>query len=194
MTSEGKHHKLLLAVTGATGMLFVRSFLEELRQLDLVVHGICSASGRKVMQMELQMVPEQLPLVSKWFAEDDFAAAPASGSSDYSGMVVLPCTMGTLGAIAGGLSINLIHRAADVMLKERRRLVLAVRETPFNRTHLQNMLKVHDAGAVICPPLPSFYMNPGTLEEAAQTYSWRLGDQLGLEIPHRKRWGGIGIC
>jgi flavin prenyltransferase len=96
--------------------------------------------------------------------------------------------MGSLAAIAGGLSINLIHRAADVMLKERRPLVLAVRETPLNRTHLNNMLAAHDAGAVICPPLPSYYLRPTTLAEAAQTYSWRLADQLGLAIPGRKRW------
>lgn len=186
--------KLLLAITGATGMLFVRSFLSELRQLDITVHGICSSSGRKVLQMEQQLCPEQLPVVSHWFREDDFTAAPASGSSHYDAMVVLPCTMGTLAAIAGGLSINLIHRAADVMLKERRGLVLAVRETPFNRTHLQNMLQVHDAGGVICPPMPGFYMNPRTLEEAAQIYSWRLADQLGLVIPQRKRWGDPTPC
>lgn len=186
--------KLLLAITGATGMLYVRSFLTELRQLDITVHGICSSSGRKVLKMEQQINPEQLPVVSHWFQEDDFAAAPASGSSHYDAMVVLPCTMGSLGAIAAGLSINLIHRAADVMLKERRRLVLAVRETPFNRTHLENMLKVHDAGGVICPPMPGFYMNPRTLEEAAQIYSWRLADQLGLVIPQRKRWGDPTTC
>lgn len=186
--------KLLLGITGATGMLFVRSFLTELQQLDLTVHGICSSSGAKVLQLEQQLRPEELPLVSHWFSEDDFTAAPASGSSNYLGMVVLPCTMGTLGAIAGGLSINLIHRAADVMLKERRNLVLAVRETPFNRTHLENMLKVHDAGAVICPPMPGFYLNPTSLEEAARTFSWRLADQLGLKIPRRKRWGEEPVC
>lgn len=191
---ERKPCKLLLAITGASGMLYVRSFLDELVPLDITVHGICSSSGRQVLQMEQQMSPEQLPGVSQWFNEDDFAAAPASGSSNYDAMAVLPCTMGTLGAIAGGLSINLIHRAADVMLKERRRLVLAVRETPFNRTHLQNMLQVHDAGAVLCPPMPGFYMNPRTLEEAAQTYSWRLADQLGLDIPKRKRWGEPTVC
>jgi 4-hydroxy-3-polyprenylbenzoate decarboxylase len=193
MSTERKK-KLLLAITGASGMLFVRSFLEELAQLDLTVHGICSSSGRKVLKMEQDLTPEQCPVVSHWFGEDDFAAAPASGSSHYDAMVILPCTMGTLGAIAGGLSINLIHRAADVMLKERRRLVLAVRETPFNRTHLQNMLQVHDAGGILCPPMPGFYMKPTTLEEAAQTYSWRLADQLGLEIPKRKRWGDPTVC
>jgi 4-hydroxy-3-polyprenylbenzoate decarboxylase len=193
-TRQNPAKKLLIAVTGATGMLFVRSFLEELQGLDIVVHGICSSSGRKVLMLEQETAPEDLPVVSHWFGEDDFTAAPASGSSHYDGMVVLPCTMGSLGAIASGLSINLIHRAADVMLKERRTLVLAVRETPFNRTHLQNMLKVHDAGAVLCPPMPGFYHNPATLEEAACTYSWRLADQLGIDLPKRKRWGDPTLC
>lgn len=180
--------KILLAVTGASGMLFLRSFLEALAELDLTVHGICSHSGREVLRMELNLTPEELPEVSNWFDPGDMAAPPASGSSDYFSMVVLPCTMGSLAAIAGGLSINLIHRSADVMLKERKRLVLAVRETPFNRTHLQNMLTVHDAGAVICPTMPSYYLQPKTLEQAAESYSWRLADQLGLDIPGRKRW------
>jgi flavin prenyltransferase len=186
--------KLLLAITGATGMLYVRSFLEELAAIQPIVHGICSTAGRQVLRMELAMRPEDLPLVSHWYREDEFAAAPASGSSDFHAMIVLPCTMGTLAAIAGGLSINLIHRAADVMLKERRRLVLAVRETPLNRTHLTNMLAVHDAGGVICPPMPSFYLMPQTLEEAAKTFAWRLADQLGLELPQRLRWGGSTPC
>ena len=186
--------KLLVAVTGASGMLYLRSFLQVISGQEIVVHGICSPSGRKVLQMEQQMAPEGLPMVIRWFDHGDFAAAPASGSSDYSAMVVLPCSMGSLAAIAAGLSINLIHRAADVMLKERRKLVLAVRETPFNRTHLQNMLQAHDAGAVICPPMPGFYMNPTTLDEAAATYSWRLADQLGIEIADRKRWGDGSSC
>ncbi|MCP3888218.1 MAG: UbiX family flavin prenyltransferase [Desulfobulbaceae bacterium] len=186
MTSQKP--KILLAVTGATGMLFLPSFLESLAEVDVTVHGICSDAGRDVLQMEQGMEPEALPLVSRWFAAADMAASPASGSSHYHSMVILPCTMGTLAAIAAGMSINLIHRAADVMLKERRRLVLAVRETPLNRTHLQNMLTVHDAGGVICPTLPSYYLNPTSLEEAAKTYSWRLADQLGLDIPGRKRW------
>lgn len=194
MSSRNIPQKVLLAVTGASGMLFVRAFLEEIAGTHTTVHGICSSSGRKVLQMEAETVPDELPAVSHWFSEDDFAAPPASGSSHYDAMVVLPCTMGTLGAIAGGLSINLIHRAADVMLKERRTLVLAARETPFNRTHLKNMLVVYDAGAVICPPMPSFYLKPATLEEAAQTYAWRLADQLGIEIPHRKRWGDQELC
>jgi len=180
--------KILLGVTGASGMLFLSSFLDSLAGMDVTVHGVCSSSGRDVLRMEQGLTPEKLSVVSRWFDYDDLTAPPASGSSNYSSMVVLPCTMGTLAAIAGGLSINLIHRAADVILKERKRLVLAVRETPLNRTHLKNMLTVHDAGAVICPTMPSYYLLPKTLEQAAESYSWRLADQLGLNIPNRKRW------
>jgi len=188
MTTYQQKQKILLGVTGATGMLFLTSFVDSLAGLDVTVHGVCSASGRDVLKMEQGLSPEKLPVVSRWFDHEDLSAPPASGSSDYSSMVVLPCTMGTLAAIAGGLSINLIHRAADVILKERKRLVLAVRETPFNRTHLKNMLTVHDAGAIICPTMPSYYLQPKTLDEAAQSYAWRLADQLCLNIPNRKRW------
>lgn len=181
-------HKILLGVTGASGMLFLRGFLESLSGIDVTIHGICSSSGEKVLKMEQSLAPGDLPVVSKWFDINDIAASPASGSSDYTSMVVLPCTMGTLASIAGGMSINLIHRAADVMLKERKRLVLAVRETPLNRTHLLNMLAVHDAGATLCPTMPSYYLKPKTLEEAAQTYAWRLADQIGIGVPNRKRW------
>lgn len=191
MTAVIQKQKILLGITGASGMLFVTSFLTALAELAVDVHGICSEAGRKVLKMEQGLSPEQLPAVSEWFHYADMSAPPASGSSDYHAMVVLPCTMGSLAAIAQGLSINLIHRAADVMLKERRKLVLAVRETPLNRTHLQNMLAVHDAGAILCPTMPSYYLRPATLEEAAETYVWRLADQLGLEIPGRKRWNDI---
>jgi len=188
MSNLAENQKILLGITGASGMLFLLSFLDALAGLDVEVHGICSVSGKNVLKTEQGLLPEQLPLVSKWFEQDDLSAPPASGSSDYSSMLVLPCTMGTLAAIAGGLSINLIHRAADVMLKEKKGLVLSVRETPFNRTHLKNMLSVHDAGAIICPTMPSYYLQPKTLEQAAESYSWRLADQLGLNIPNRKRW------
>jgi len=186
--NKGQTHKILLGVTGASGMLFLRGFLESFSDIDVTIHGICSSSGEKVLKMEQSLVPQDLPVVSKWFDVHDIAASPASGSSDYTSMVILPCTMGTLASIAGGLSINLIHRAADVMLKERKRLVLAVRETPLNRTHLLNMLAVHDAGATLCPTMPSYYLKPKSLEEAAQTYAWRLADQIGIDIPNRKRW------
>jgi len=186
---DANRKKLLVGVTGATGMLYLRVFLQALATVKVTVHGICSDSGRKVLGMEENLRPEELPGVEQWFGCHDMAAPPASGSSDYDGMAILPCSMGSLGAIASGLTINLIHRAADVMLKEKRCLVLGVRETPFNRTHLKNMLAAHDAGAVICPPMPSFYLRPQSLEEAAMSYAWRLADQLDLDVPGRKRWG-----
>jgi 4-hydroxy-3-polyprenylbenzoate decarboxylase len=181
---------ILIAVTGATGMLYVQALLKLCADMeDLIIHGICSDSGKEVLAMEKGLTPEDLPGVSRWFAADDFAAPPASGSSRYDSMIIMPCSMGTLAAIAGGLTLNLIHRSADVMLKEKKNLVLGVRETPLNRTHLQNMLKAHDAGAVICPPMPSFYLKPTSLEEAAKLFSWRVLDQLGIDVSGRKRWG-----
>lgn len=182
--------KLVVAVTGASGMVYVPALLQELGKGNAIIHGICSSSGRKVLAMEQGVQPEQLPHVEKWFDETDFSAPPASGSSDYHAMVIIPCTMGTLASVAGGLSINLIHRAADVMLKERRQLILSVRETPLNRNHLQNMLKVHDAGGIICPAMPGYYLKPKTIEEAARTFAWKITDLLNIDVPGRKRWEG----
>ena len=181
--------KYLVAITGASGMLFLPALLQVLCRQDIVVHGICSDAGRKVLAHEEGLAPEQLSTVSRWFDVHDFTASPASGSSGYAAMIVIPCSMGTLAAIASGLSINLIHRAADVILKERKKLILAVRETPLSRTHLQNMLRAHDSGAIICPPMPSFYLKPQNLQEAAETYAWRLADQLDLVTGLRKSWG-----
>ncbi len=186
--------KILIAITGASGMLFLPPFLSILEEQGCEVHGVCSESGQNVLHHELQVPPVDLPAVTEWFDILDFAAPPSSGSSGYEAMVVLPCTMGTLASIANGLSLNLIHRAADVTLKERKGLVLSVRETPFNRTHLHNMLKVHDAGAIICPPMPGFYMKPKNLEEAAETFAWRLADQIGVISTKRKRWQGEVLC
>lgn len=186
---SGKKKKILVAVTGASAMLYLQSFLELLEGEDVLVHGICSDSGEKVLELEHHCLSRQLPGVDRWFDCKDFAAPPASGSADYDAMVVIPCSMGTLATIASGITSNLIHRAADVMLKEGKKLILVVRETPLNRTHLKNMLAAHDAGAVICPPHPGLYLKPKSLEEAAQTFSWRLGDQIGLAMEGRKRWG-----
>ena len=189
MKNDTIGEKYLVAITGASGMLFLLPFLSLLGEQGVVVHGICSEAGRDVLSFEEGLKPEDLPVVSQWFDLHDISAPPASGSSGYAGMVVLPCSMGTLAAIACGLSMNLIHRAADVLLKERKKLILAVRETPFNRNHLRNMLKAHDAGAIICPPMPGFYLKPKTLTEAAETFAWRLADQIGLRGMSRKRWG-----
>lgn len=183
--------RVILAITGATGMLYVTAILDILAQEEVEVHAIISEAGEKVLAFEQGMTPAELPAVACWFSIDDFTAPAASGSSRYDAMAILPCTAGTLGAIAGGYSGNLIHRAADVTLKERRPLILAVRETPLNRTHLRNMLSVHDAGATICPPMPSFYTHPVSLAEMARNFAGRLCDQMGIHSADMKRWQGM---
>lgn len=185
--------KIILAVTGASGSLYAVEFSRLLEPLDVEVHGIISTAGVKVLQLETGLGPSDLSCVRKWFAVDNFAAAAASGSARYDAMVILPCSMGTLGAIAGGLSINLIHRAADVMLKEKRPLVLAVRETPFNRNHLSNMLRAAEAGAVICPAMPAFYHQPRDLSEMARHFAGRVAAQAGIHVPGLKEWSGLDV-
>jgi len=185
-----ENRRIVLGITGATGMLYVPALLRLLAAQNVAVHGIASESGRKVMQFELGLAPEQLPQVTHWFAPDDFFASPASGSARYDAMVVLPCSMGSLAAIAGGYCGNLLHRSADVTLKERRPLLLAVRETPLNHTHLRNMLLAHEAGATICPPMPSFYHHPKGLDDLALHFAARLCDLLGVAVADAgvKRW------
>ena len=183
--------RIFLAITGATGMLYVPAFLELLSGAGVAVDAVISECGIQVLRLEQNTTPDKLTGVDRWFTVTDFTAPPASGSAPYDAMVILPCTTGTMGAIATGYSANLIHRAADVCLKERRPLLLAVRETPLNRTHLTNMLALHDAGAVICPPMPSFYLQPDSLEEIARQFAGRVCDQIGVHIASLPRWQGV---
>jgi len=182
--------RIILAITGASGSLYAREFLALMAESGVEVHGIISNAGRQVLRLELGTDPNELP-PCRWFAFDDFSAPMASGSSLYQGMAVLPCTMGTLAAIANGNSNNLIHRAADVCLKERRRLVLGVRETPLNRIHLENMVRADQAGAIICPPMPAFYHHPADFTELARDYAARVASLLRVEIPAMRRWVGV---
>lgn len=182
----------MLAITGATGSIYAVEFLKIMATAGAEVHGLLSEAGEKVMGLELGIGRHQLdPYVAQWHDVNDFAAPISSGSSRFDAMVVLPCTMGSLAAIANGICGNLVHRAADVMLKERRPLVLAVRETPLNRTHLLNMLKVQEAGAIICPPMPAFYHQPRSLEEMARFFAGRVADLLGFDDIDLPRWNGI---
>jgi len=182
-----------LAITGASGALYAVDFLKIMAELSVEVDGLISAAGEEVLRIELGLTKADLTPVRRWYEANDFTAPMASGSSHYDGMAVLPCTMGTLGAIACGQSINLLHRAADVMLKERRPLVLAVRETPLNGIHLKNMLKAHEAGAIICPAMPAFYHRPTEISELAHDFSTRVAALLGIEAPDRRRWGGSDV-
>jgi len=183
--------KIILAITGASGSLYAVQFLKLMQQAGVETHAVISNAGRLVLQHELGLSADDLQkYVAQWHAADDFAAPMSSGSSKFEAMVVLPCTMGSLGAIANGIAKNLIHRAADVILKEKKPLLLAVRETPLNRIHLENLLKVHDAGATVCPAMPSFYHHPASLEEMATFFAGRLADLIGIEVAGLKRWQG----
>ena len=181
--------KIIVAITGASGSIYAQQLLTLLAEEPVEVHGLISQAGVKVLELEMGLGLSDLPGVQCWYDIGDFTAPMASGSAGFQGMVVVPCSMGTLAAISSGLSHNIIHRAADVILKERLPLVLAVRETPLNRTHLSNMLAVHDAGATICPAMPGLYQRPASIEEMARNYAARLAGLLGVEVEY-PRWGG----
>ena len=170
----------VLAVTGASGAPYARGLLRVLPPHG-TLHVVASRAGRDLYRMECGAeIEEDLPEgVHLWDAAD-WRAPFASGSYPVSGMVICPCTMGTLGAVAGGFGENVIHRAADVCLKERRRLVLVPRETPLSRIHLENMLRVTEAGAVVLPASPGFYHRPGAVSDLVDFIVARILDLLGI--------------
>ncbi|MBO4336250.1 MAG: UbiX family flavin prenyltransferase [Desulfovibrio sp.] len=181
--------RLLFAVSGASGMPLAAYVLENLRTLaELEIHLLISNMARTVLASEGVSNLENLAHVLH--AADDLAAAPASGSWQSLGMIVCPCSMASLAAIATGLGHNLIHRAADCMLKERRPLVLVPRETPLNRVHLTNMLAAHDAGAILMPFMPAFYTGSSDLKLLAREFTGRLLDQFGVQHSLCTRWQG----
>ncbi|WP_416437558.1 UbiX family flavin prenyltransferase [Phnomibacter sp. MR] len=186
-------HKIVIAITGASGSIYAKLLLDKLVLLksqiqDLAV--VMSPNAADVSRHELgSNVLENYPV--KYFDRNDFMAPFASGSGRYNTMLVVPCSMGTLGRIAQGMSNDLVTRAADVVLKERRKLILAVRETPYNLIHIKNMETVTLAGGIICPCTPSFYSRPQTVEEVAATVTDRLIDLIGLE-QETYRWGNEG--
>ncbi len=175
--------KIVIAITGASGAIYARLLLEKLLLLkaqitDLAV--VMSDNAKQVWEYELANRDfEQLPV--KFYAKSDFMAPFASGSARYDTMVIVPCSMGTLGRIASGVSDDLVTRAADVILKERRKLILVARDTPLNLIHIRNMATVTEAGGIICPAVPSFYSQPKTIEDVAMTVVNRIIDLIGLE-------------
>jgi 4-hydroxy-3-polyprenylbenzoate decarboxylase len=187
--------KLVVAVGGASGSIYARRLLDALaalnaRQPGAVEVGLCfSSAGAEVWNHELGAIPDY-PFTR--YGLRDFRAPFASGSAGWDAMVVIPCSTGGLARIAHGVSENLIERAADVMLKERRRLVLVVRETPLSLIHLENMTSVTRAGAVVLPASPSFYSKPATLEALLDTVVARVLDQVGIAQDLMPRWGGQG--
>jgi 4-hydroxy-3-polyprenylbenzoate decarboxylase len=176
--------KLIVGITGASGAIYGKLLLERLQEMTNQVEllGIIfSANAKGVWKYELG--EDFIPFASmvRMYNPDNFYAPMASGSSRFDTMIICPCTMGTLGRIASGISSDLMTRAADVMLKERRRLILVPRETPYNLIHLGNMKTLAEAGAVICPATPSFYSKPATPEAVAMTVVERILSLSGLE-------------
>jgi flavin prenyltransferase len=180
--------KLIVGITGATGVIYGVKLLEQLRVAGVETHLVISRWGARTLLHETPYTKEQVEAMADVVhASGDMGAAISSGSFRADGMIVAPCSAKTLASIAHGYGDNLIHRAADVTLKERRRLVLAVREAPLSDIHLENMLKLSRMGAVILPPLPAFYNHPRTLDDIVMHTVSRMLDQFGLETPESVR-------
>lgn len=185
--------RLVVAITGASGAVLGLRLLELLQSAEgWEGHLVMSPSALITAQQELGVGREAFQrLATRVYQHKDIAAVISSGSFRTEGMVVAPCSMNTLAAIAHGSSDNLITRAADVVLKERRRLVLVPREAPLNLIQLRNMVAVTEAGGVIFPPVPAFYLGLQTLDEVATQMAGRILDQFGIDLPVVKRWGGM---
>ena len=188
-------HKLIIGITGASGAIYGKLLLERLHGLQDQIETcgvVFSENAKDVWKFELDEDPDSVNhpegVEVKTYHPDNFFAPIASGSAGYDVMIICPCTMGTLGRIASGISSDLMTRAADVMLKERRKLILVPRETPYNLIHLNNMKVLTEAGAIICPATPSFYSKPANIDELAMTVVERVLTLAGFEIP-AYQWG-----
>jgi 4-hydroxy-3-polyprenylbenzoate decarboxylase len=187
--------RVVLGVTGASGSIYGARLLAHLRAAGTETHLVLSRTATLVAAHEgisfpksLEAGTEGLPGSVIRHAEEDLFAAPASGSFRHRGMVIAPCSAGTVGRIASGISDTLLTRAADVCLKERRPLVIVLRETPLNRIHLRNMLALEEAGALIMPASPSFYSAPSSIDALVDTVLARALDHLGVDLEVSPRW------
>ena len=183
--------RLIVGMSGATGAIYGVRLLERLREAGVETHLVISRWGARTLLHETTWSRERVEaLATASYAPADMGAVISSGSFRTDGMIIAPCSAKTLAAIAHGFGDNLIHRAADVALKERRRLVLAVREAPLSDIHLENMLKLSRAGAVILPPMPAFYNAPQTIDDVVDHTVARILDQFGIEVESAMRWSG----
>lgn len=182
--------KIAVAITGASGSIYARLLLQKLDQLKDQISElslVMTDNAKQVWQTELGN-DQYNHFPARYFSTKDFTAPFASGSAQYDALIVAPCSMGTLGRIASGISNDLITRGADVMLKERKKLILVIRDTPYNLVHIRNMETVTLAGGIICPASPSFYSKPQTIEQAAATVIDRVIDLAGFDYSSF-RWG-----
>ena len=183
--------RLIIGMTGSTGAIFGIRMLEALKHTDVETHLIISKWAQRTIEHETRHTLEQVrAMATVVHSQGDMGASISSGSFLTEGMVVIPCSVRTLGGIANGYGEHLVHRAADVILKERRKLVLVVRETPLSEVHLENMLKLARMGVVMLPPMPAFYNHPKTVEDVIDHIVMRVLDQFGIETPFAKRWDG----
>ena len=182
--------KIIVAVTGASGAIYAKTLFEKLTTLNNrfeKIDVVFSDNAKDVWKYELNTDPAQ-SIPYKIYSKNNFFAPFASGSAGYSVMIICPCSMGTLGRIANGISDDLITRASDVILKERKKLILVPRETPFNLIHINNMKKITEAGGIICPAIPSFYNKPSCVEDLVDTVVDRVLQLAGIKTDAFK-WG-----
>src|SRR5256885_12309999 len=183
--------RLIIGMTGSTGAIFGVRLLEALKHTDVESHLIISKWAQRTIEHETKYSVEQVrALATVVHSQGDMGATISSGSFLTEGMVVIPCSVRTLAGIANGYGEHLVHRAADVVLKERRRLVLVVRETPLSEVHLENMLKLARIGVIMLPPLPAFYNHPQTVDDVVNHIVSRVLDQFGIQSNLAKRWDG----
>ncbi len=180
---------VLVAITGASGVELAVLLLKQLKKHGKTTELVITEVAKKIINIETEHnVADIIELSDKYYEVDDLTAGPASGSYKNNIMVIIPCSMKTLAAIANGYADNLITRAADVIIKERRKLILVVRESPFSAIHLENMLKLSRLGVIIAPPIPSYYIKPKNIEELNEYFIGRILDQMGIDSGI-KRWG-----
>jgi 4-hydroxy-3-polyprenylbenzoate decarboxylase len=179
--------KLVIAATGASGAIYLQRLLEQIDCAAHDVHLVMSAYADKVARQELESF--RIPADVSRHSENDMNVPFVSGSARFDAMIIVPCSMATLGRIASGSSDSALLRAADVFLKERRKLILVPRETPWNLIHACNVVTLLEAGAVVLPAIPSFYSRPNSVTAVVDTVVWRILDQIGLPNPSAYRWG-----
>lgn len=183
--------RLIVGMTGSTGAIFGIRLLEALKGTDVESHLVISKWAQRTIDHETSYTVEQVrALASVVHSQGDMSVSISSGSFLTDGMVVIPCSMRTLGGIANGYGEHLVHRAADVVTKERRRLVLVVREMPLSEVHLENMLKLARMGVIVMPPMPAFYNHPQTVDDIIDHIVARVLDQFSIAAPFAKRWEG----